>query len=63
MSEPINLGKFRKQTAQKQKKAKAAQNRAIHGQAKSERQRIGKLAVLEKNKIDGKKIDHDPDDK
>ena len=39
MADPVNLRLFRKRKARAEKELQAAENRALHGRTKSERQR------------------------
>ena len=61
MGDVINLNRFRKQKAKKERAKQAEQNRLKHGRTKTERDLEARRKQLEVRHIDGHKLDRAPE--
>jgi len=57
MAEIINLNKYHKTKARRERQAEAAKNRLVHGRAKVEKARARKENRHADRDLDGKKLD------
>ncbi len=62
MSNVVNLNKFRKAKAKAEKEKRAETNRRLHGRTKAERQRDLLQKQKLETKVDGARLQSDPDD-
>ncbi len=62
MAEPINLNRARKARARAAEKARAAENRAVHGRTKTERQAEAQTRERLGRALDGARRDADVDE-
>ena len=56
MADPVNLRLFRKRKARAEKELQAAENRALHGRTKSERERERLEAEKSASLLDGHRL-------
>jgi len=61
MGDVVNLNRFRKQKARKERAKQAESNRRKHGSPKPERQLEARKKELELRRIDGHKLDRVPE--
>ena len=62
-AEIVNLRRVRKAKVRLLKDAAAAENRASHGRSKAEKQGTAAETRQSNQKLDGKRLDHDPEEK
>ncbi len=61
MAEIINLNRFRKARARAEREATADANRLAHGRTKAEKTQTSAERRLTERRLDGARIDHDPE--
>ncbi|MCR4267121.1 DUF4169 family protein [Nitratireductor sp. ZSWI3] len=59
MGEIVNLRQERKRKARDEKELRAAENRALHGRTKAQKQHDIKRAVVSRQHLDGHRIGQD----
>lgn len=57
MASVVNLNRFRKDKARAEKQQRAAENRALHGRSKAERQKDADAQRRLRDLLDGQKLD------
>ena len=57
MGKPVNLNRFRKEKARAEKKARADENAAKHGQSKADRTVVKLQQDRQRRDLDGHKVD------
>ena len=62
MGKVVNLNKFRKRKAKEESEKRADGNRRLHGRTKSERERDDKQKQMLDSKLDGARLDKEPDE-